>query len=97
MDKRSVLSDALAYLRSIHEQIAGIQEEPKRAGRNDVHASLQNAAYGAQHQGDVNALGRPEGEIVQVYIYKSIIAVENCMFACQIKVEGRKSRRGSSS
>lgn len=68
MDKRSVLSDALAYLRGIHEEIAGIQEELKRAGRN-VHGSLQNAAYSAQHQVDVNALGRPKGEIVQVNIY----------------------------
>lgn len=68
MDKRSVLSDALAYLRGIHEEIAGIQEELKIAGRN-VHGSLQNAAYSAQHQGDVNALGRPKGEIVQVNIY----------------------------
>lgn len=84
MDKRSVLVDALAYLRRIHEEIACIQEELKRGGRNGVHASLQNAAYGAQLQGDVNALGRHKGEIVQVYIFKyiSVIALENCMFAC---------------
>lgn len=41
MDKRSVLVDALAYLRSIHEEIALIQEELK--GRNNVHTSLQTS------------------------------------------------------
>lgn len=83
MDKRSVLVDALAYLRSIHEEIACIQEELKTA-KNGAHASLQNAANGAQHQRDVNALGRPKGEIVQVYIYTYMATslLENCMFAC---------------
>lgn len=47
MDKRSVLVDALAYLRRIHEEIALIQEELNRP--NNVHTSLQNSPHAGRH------------------------------------------------